>query len=162
MSSQDSPSIAGGWLGTYYYGGAQAWQPPCRFEATFAPLGSDGRFTGTILDDGPLGVANATGRQTGRNVDFTKVYVGPGGGASGLAPIEYEGTLSEDGRSVSGTWRIVSPGPGRGRRPQGHGTWEARRRWAEAAEPEAHPEEAGAQLELVGSVASASGTRGGK
>src|SRR5689334_10024354 len=128
MSSQDLPSIAGGWLGTYYYRVAHAWQPPCRFEATLSPLRSDGRFTGTILDDGPLGIADVTGTQTGRRVDFTKVYAGPGGGARRLAPIDYEGTLSEDGRSVSGTWRIEAPAPGQSRRPEVHGTWEAHRR----------------------------------
>jgi hypothetical protein len=159
MNSQDAPSITGGWLGTYYYVGAHAWQPACRFEATFAPLRSDGRFSGTILDDGPLGIANASGTQTGRHVGFTKVYVAPGGGARGLAPIDYEGTLSEDGRSVSGTWRIESAPSGQSRRPEVHGTWEAHRRWAEAAEPEAHPEETSARLELVGSAAPASATR---
>src|SRR5207245_357831 len=83
----DSQSIAGGWLGTYSYRGGRA--SPCRFEATFSRPDSDGRFSGNILDDGPLGAAAVTGVQKGRQVRFTKSYLRPSLGSGGAQPVEY-------------------------------------------------------------------------
>jgi hypothetical protein len=116
-------SIAGGWLGTYAYQG-----PPTRFEATFTPALGEGRFSGTILDDGRLGEANATGSQTGREVRFVKLYLRPG-----MAPVAYQGTLSEDGRTLTGTWRIGA---------DAQGIWDAHRLWSEAADNQTILEEA--------------------
>ncbi len=146
MSTQDT-SIAGGWLGTYEYRGAQAWQPPVRFEATFTLRGSGGRFAGTILDDCPLGEAGVSGAQHGLFVRFTKVYLRPDP-AGGTAPVEYEGTLSEDGRFLTGVWRLKIPHRGR-RAERLHGAWEAHRLWSETADAEARPESASAILEAV-------------
>lgn len=115
--SASEHTIAGGWLGTYAYGERAGRQPPVRFEATWA-AGDAGRFTGTVLDDGPLGEAHTDGMQSGRQVAFTKVYVNDA--SSLLHPIAYEGTLSEDGTQVTGTWRLGIA----------TGTWDARRLWS--------------------------------
>lgn len=108
-------AITGGWLGTYAYGGAEADRPPVRFEATWTMQGDGGRFTGPVLDDGPLGEASTDGMQTGRQVAFTKVYVAQS--SSLTHPIAYEGRLSEDGTTIAGTWRLSNIS----------GTWDARR-----------------------------------
>jgi hypothetical protein len=140
---EDFHSITGGWLGTYAYKGRAAGQKPVRFEATFTALGSEGRFTGTILDDGPLGEAGVTGAQDGRRVHFTKAYFRPSGYTE-TGPVLYEGTLSEDGRLLVGVWRLELPG-----HPSIQGVWDARRTWGAESETEALVEGAGA---LVGAL----------
>ena len=118
MSDSQNHSITGGWLGTYHYRGFLASNPPVRFEATLTAADA-GRFAGTILDDGGGGEARATGVQTGSQVVFTKVYTGPRHGY--VHPVEYEGTLSGDGKTMRGTWHIQAA----------RGVWEARRIWSE-------------------------------
>jgi hypothetical protein len=108
-------SLAGGWQGTYVYVDDPCHSPPVRFEATWTMQGDGGRFTGPVLDDGPLGQSETDGMQTGRQVAFTKVYVDQS--SSYTHPIAYEGTLSEDGMTVTGTWRLSTLS----------GTWDARR-----------------------------------
>lgn len=133
MVSGRAATIAGGWLGTYHYG-AETRQQSVRFEATFAEsLEGRGRFTGTILDDEPPGEADVNGTQTGRAVLFAKVYRPDS--AYDAPPIAYEGTLSEDGDRVTGTWSLQSPGT-RSRRARLTGTWEARRLWADESDAE--------------------------
>ncbi len=117
-------SLAGGWLGTYAYGGSSSRRPPVRFEATWTAHGDEGRFTGPVLDDGPLGEAQTDGMQTGRQVAFTKVYVNQS--SSITHPIAYEGTLSEDGTQITGTWRLSTLS----------GTWDAHRLWSHEANNE--------------------------
>jgi len=134
----ETHSIAGGWLGTYYY---DSHREPSRFEATFSPLGADGRFAGRILDDSLLGEASANnGVQTGRSISFVKVYIRPPRSHI-TAPVYYEGTLSEDGKTMAGTWRLTQ---------STHGTWEARRLWFEEAGEEALQESEAAESVLVG------------
>ena len=145
-------TIAGGWLGTYAYQGRYAGQPPERFEATFTLPDREGHFTGSVLDDGPMGAADVTdGLQAGLAVRFTKIYrtrqTEPG---NELLPIQYEGTLSEDGRFMRGLWMILPRA--RGRRVNSmriHGVWDAHRLWHEAEQEELQPEEEGALQELV-------------
>lgn len=86
-----------------------------RFEATWTMQNEEGRFTGIVLDDGPPGEAETNGMQTGRQVAFTKVYINQS--SSYTHPIAYEGTLSEDGTQIAGTWRLSTLS----------GTWDARR-----------------------------------
>lgn len=64
-------SVAGGWLGTYFYSGRLSRQEPVRFEATFT-VRSDGSFMGKILDDSDLGEAGVSGTQSALIVKFTK------------------------------------------------------------------------------------------
>ena len=117
-------TISGGWLGTYAYKGVLRRKPPVRFEATLAAPSESGRltggivFTGSILDDGGLGEADVRGEQSGLGVRFSKVYRTHKG-----SPVSYEGTLSEDGTTMSGTWRIGSTASG---------VWDARRAWSDS------------------------------
>lgn len=128
-------SITGGWLGAYYYD--NRLRPPVRFEATFTagPASGHGevesnvqRFGGSILDDeNGNGTAMVThGIQQGNFVRFVKVYAQP---APGLYPIQYVGTLSEDGRLMSGHWKLTLSESRRARGREITGTWEARRLW---------------------------------
>lgn len=128
-------TIGGGWLGTYAYDSTGDSQAPVRFEATWTVQGDGGRFLGPVLDDGPLGEATTDGMQTGRQVAFTKVYVERS--SSYTHPVAYEGTLSEDGTQVAGTWRLADLS----------GTWDARRAWSHEARTE-HAE-AGAEAGSV-------------
>ncbi len=151
-SNDSFATIAGGWLGTYAYQGRYASQPPERFEATFTRPDREGRFTGSILDDSPMGTADVTdGVQAGLHVRFTKIYrARHGGSGDELLPIQYEGALSEDGRFMQGVWEIVSRA--RGRRLKSlriHGVWDAHRMWNEMEESEMRPEEESAARELV-------------
>lgn len=113
----ESQTISGGWLGTYAYQGAQRPQSPVRFEATIKAPASDSRFTGTVLDDGGLGEADIRGEQSGQSLRFTKTYRKPG-----TPLISYEGMLSEDGQTMTGTWQIGSTA---------HGIWDAHRAWSD-------------------------------
>ncbi|WP_088890476.1 hypothetical protein [Leptolyngbya ohadii] len=98
--------ITGAWLGTYWQNGK-----PTRFEATFVQGGNT--LSGSILDDGMLGEAQLTGDLVGRRIQFTKQYI-----SSPNTPIQYTGTLSEDGNSMSGKWTIDK---------RHSGSWEAHR-----------------------------------
>ncbi|HVK03198.1 MAG TPA: hypothetical protein VM490_06965 [Armatimonadaceae bacterium] len=139
----DIPSVAGGWLGTYYYD--DRTRMPVRFEATLrleGEAGRGGRFGGTILDDGDLGEASVhKGVQDGLVVRFTKVYE-HANVWQGVVPVRYQGTLSEDGKRMTGNWQLSELHGGVGRRVRIGGTWEARRIWSaefeevEIGEPE--------------------------
>jgi hypothetical protein len=110
---QGQGTVGGGWLGTYAYA-VNARR--VRFEATFTEPDAEGRFAGTILDDGSMNEADVSGGQGGRGVRFSKTYK-----KKGLTPVSYEGTLSDDGRTMGGTWRIAN---------SAHGDWDARRLWS--------------------------------
>ena len=115
---REAGSVGGGWLGTYAYTGGQRAQPPVRFEATLTEPDGEGKFRGTILDDHGLGEAKVAGGQSGRGIRFSKRYH-----RRGQAPVSYEGTLADDGRTMQGTWRTVN---------ETYGVWDARRLWSEA------------------------------
>ncbi len=114
---QEQGSVGGGWLGTFAYKGALRKRPPVRFEATFTEPDGEGKFRGTILDDGGLGEASVAGGQSGRGIRFSKRYR-----RRGQVSVSYEGTLADDGRTMQGTWRIADIA---------HGVWDARRLWSE-------------------------------
>ena len=91
-------SIAGSWRGHYsYYNVPDAGSG---FEVIFIDDG--GALTGSVLDDCGLGEASLSGSFSFPSVKFTKVYF-----ARALAPIHYDGTMSEDGKTISGKWLIV-------------------------------------------------------
>ncbi len=113
----EAHTISGGWLGTYAYGGAGRSQSAVRFEATIAAPAGDDQFTGSILDDGKLGEADIRGEQSGLSFRFTKTYRQPGS-----PQIFYEGTLAEDGQTMTGTWRISRTA---------FGVWDAHRAWSD-------------------------------
>lgn len=132
MNHQETLRVDGGWLGTYYYK-PSANLPPVRFEATFRTH-SDGRLSGTILDDSTLGDANVSGTQNALIVHFTKAYV-----QSHNLPILYEGKLSEDGKWLRGKWVIREKLLGKIQVTL-EGTWEAFRLWAEEEETAQEPD----------------------
>lgn len=126
MSAQEQGqkwgSVGGGWLGTYAYRGVLRALPPVRFEATFSEPDGEGCFFGTILDDGPdewsIEEADISGGQSAHGLRFSETCR-----ASSNPAISYEGTLSDDSRTMQGTWRIAD---------EAHGVWEARRQWTES------------------------------
>ena len=118
MCDQKSDSIGGGWLGTYAYKGICRAKQPIRFEATFTDLVDNGAFSGTVLDDGDLGEADILGTHLGASVRFSKTYR-----KASLAVVSYEGRLSDDGQTITGTWQIFG-------KLQGNGSWDARRLWS--------------------------------
>ena len=123
-------SIQGGWLGTYCYLPSEQMEP-VRFEAHFDSI-EIGNFRGTVIDDGPLGEASVVGRQNGDQIAFMKTYIRSHPDYL-TAPIEYAGTMSEDGKYLSGTWALRWREFGLIPRLR-NGSWEARRMWMEEAE----------------------------
>ena len=137
----DDISIAGGWLGTYRWGGLHCLVPPVRFEASIVATGEG--FAGEILDAAFPGLALIDGCQRGREVRFTKTYTAASRVERTLSA-DYQGEISEDGRHLKGTWRIKIEG----RKINlftVHGSWEARRTWDENAEPNERSKAAGVE-----------------
>ena len=129
---------------------------PVRFEATLRLEGelSKGRFGGTILDDGNLGEASVRkGVQEGLIVRFTKVYA-HANARQGVVPVRYQGTLSEDGKRMTGNWQLSELHGAVGRRMRIGGTWEARRIWSAESEEQGEPE-----VEAVGREVATAGNR---
>ncbi len=105
MSDDGEPDISGAWDGVYTYTGRQQQMPAIRFQAVFAVPQEAGRFSGEITDENGFGEAEVAGTRDGRSLRFVKKYrltLYPR-----AFPISYEGTLSEDHLSISGTWLIV-------------------------------------------------------
>lgn len=127
-------ALGGGWLGTYAYKGRLQAQPPVRFDATFYQSDGGGSFFGTILDDGGLGEADMRGEQSGQGIRFAKDYR-----QSRMPLVSYEGTLSEDSRTMAGTWRIDRTA---------HGVWDARRTWSDSSLSAEDETEESAESEL--------------
>ena len=99
------PTVTGAWSGLYTYAD-HLRIPPVRFEAVFEAPASEGSFRGRITDADGIGEAEVTGSVEGRTLRFIKVY-----GRTvhrKPSPIQYKGTVSEDGLYLSGTWRIHS------------------------------------------------------
>lgn len=109
-------SIAGEWRGFYDY--HHRPDTGSGFNAFFTE--TSGRIEGTIVDDFAPGKATLTGSFVFPSVLFTKIYLKTGhqevervgDGVSivrtFLRPVEYEGSMSEDGKSMSGKWFISS------------------------------------------------------
>jgi hypothetical protein len=76
-------------------------------------------LSGNILDDGNLGEATITGEVIGRNVQFSKRYVGVSQGN-----ILYQGLLSEDENLMQGEWTLKMYSPVHGEITDS-GRWEA-------------------------------------
>lgn len=81
-----------------------------------------GQISGSVVDDVSLGRASIAGHFSFPKIEFTKVYSNQGeqteviqeGGKKYLLvtnsrhPIYYEGTMTEDGKTMNGTWSITS------------------------------------------------------
>ena len=101
--SAAAADLSGAWSGTYSEAGRET-----RFDLEFRNMG-DGRFTGHASEPDIYGLINGQrysaeisgqARANGA-VSFTKTYGGAGGF---LRTVRYDGQLSADGASVSGTW----------------------------------------------------------
>jgi hypothetical protein len=124
-------NIAGKWRGHYQYRGVP--DLGSGFNAFFSE--TSGQIDGTIVDDFAPGEASITGAFSFPSVHFTKVYLTPIQEyivdqqaekttvyrSSYAEPIEYEGSMSADGKNMSGTWTINGP------TGSGAGTWTAYR-----------------------------------
>lgn len=124
-------SIAGEWRGHYDYYGMP--DKGCGFNAFISE--HSGRLEGTIVDDYSPGKASLSGSFSYPSILFTKVYSKSGHFSelekqgdqtfitfySFLEPIEYEGTMTEDGKTMSGKWLI------NGKQSTAAGTWTAYR-----------------------------------
>ena len=106
MSECSANNVSGTWFGNYYYSDLSR---SCGFEAAFVQQGVS--LEGSILDDSGLGEANVAGTFTGGKIDFSKVYHN-----REYQPVSYMGVISDDGKSLSGAWRIGT---------LLHGTWKA-------------------------------------
>jgi len=106
--------IAGEWRGHYVH----LKRPGDSFTAFISESG--GQIEGTVIDDSGPGPATLTGSFSFPGVVFTKVYNRPGVvrdvekiGEQTIVtvrtyfhPIEYEGSMSDDGKTMRGTWVI--------------------------------------------------------
>jgi hypothetical protein len=107
-------NLTGTWLGTY-------WQEdiPTRFEMVIVQGGNV--LSGNILDDDSQREATITGEAIGRNVQFSKRYVG-----ISQVNILYQGLLSEDENLMQGEWILQMSSPTYGEMTDS-GRWEATR-----------------------------------
>lgn len=104
MADDKNVGLSGSWFGNYYYSSATT---AYGFEAVF--IESNGAISGNILDMNTLGEANVVGTFACPQVGFTKIYY-----KSNHAPVKYDGTLSADGKTMTGTWQIP---------PMARGNW---------------------------------------
>ena len=100
--SSNKNNLSGSWLGNYYY---ESSAQPFGFEAVFAEM--NGNVEGSILDDGKLGEALVIGTFADPLLTFSKKY-----GNSALEVVSYEGTISDEGKKLSGTWQIKTAAKG--------------------------------------------------
>lgn len=99
MKNGTSYSIQGNWQGRYFY---KTRAEAFAFEAVFIEI--NGRVEGNILDAGRLGEAVVAGTFGYPSLEFTKRYYQETRGG----PVRYRGTMSEDGKMLSGTWQLAS------------------------------------------------------
>src|SRR5690606_33550334 len=85
------------WMGHYAY--SNPGMEGSRFEAHFTEAG--GRLEGTIQDECVLGEALIFGSLSHPAITFTKIYRD-----NRYAPIHYSGTVSDDCKSMRGSWNI--------------------------------------------------------
>jgi hypothetical protein len=134
MAGQSDHTVTGTWLGNYYY---SRTADAHGFEAVFVQSGT--QIEGSILDDGQLGEAHVAGSFSGSQLQFCKIY-----NSKARNPVKYEGTLSEDGKSIVGHWKISG---------DCHGSWRA---WRLDDEKVPETEETNIEVEPVHKVATAS------
>ncbi|CAN5404633.1 hypothetical protein BH10CYA1_BH10CYA1_00830 [soil metagenome] len=105
-----SHKIDGKWRGHYTY--SANTDLGSSFDADFEDL--EGALSGEIVDDEWLGAAVIVGSFSFPDVQFTKQYT-----TIKVPSIDYKGTMSNDGKTMSGKWVIT--------RPASRGTWHAYR-----------------------------------
>jgi hypothetical protein len=128
--------ITGNWRGHYTYSARP--DDGGNFDAIFTE--KDGNLKGEIRDEGILGHAVVSGTFVFPDVNFTKTYF-----TRGLEPIQYVGTMSGDGKTMTGRWTI-QPHTGA---PPLKGTWMAHRTDNEEKKKEKQAEQQRQNLENV-------------
>lgn len=126
-------NLTGHWSGEFVY--PRQGGPTTPFLATIRDDG--GRLSGTIIEPdnirgGSTIAAHVVGLRHGSSVDFTKSY-GPAPPAGYENPVDYVGSVSSDGNTITGVWSLLTM----------DGSFEMRR---EAAAGEEAEEEAEAAL----------------
>lgn len=109
-------NLTGDWSGEFMYPLHSG--PTTPFLATI--VDDAGRVAGSIIEPdtvsgGPTVTAVLSGHRSGSSVDFTKRYLCPPYGYEN--PVDYVGSLSEDGNTVTGVWSLL----------EADGTFEMRR-----------------------------------
>lgn len=149
--------IAGEWRGRYQYSHSPIPNRGCAFTA-FVYERADNAIDGTIIDDSDHPSASLSGTFAFPSVQFTKQYSKSGQthevekqgkyvihvvGTYG-PPVAYVGSMSDDGKSMSGTWSISLQIDDSGASMMTEGTWIAYR-----AEEEETTKEATTKTEKV-------------
>jgi len=142
--------IEGEWRGRYQYSHSPIPNRGCGFTA-FVHERPDKTIDGTIIDDSEHPSASFSGSFSFPSVQFTKQYSKPGQtheiekqgkqiihvfGQYG-PPVDYVGSMSDDGKSMSGTWTIYAQNEETGRIMSSSGTWIAYRLEEEESKKEA-------------------------
>jgi hypothetical protein len=124
-------SITGRWRGHYQY--RKSPDDGCSFTASITE--SCGLIEGIVEDDSWTGEASILGSFSFPSVQFTKVYLNVDmvkhvekrsdrtimTVRTNSEPIHYEGTMTADGKTLNGTWKIT------GENVKVDGTWTAYR-----------------------------------
>ena len=100
--------VSGFWTGEYAYDSVKGLK--VEFKAglvqTGAILSGDTTEENTFADQcGQILIAELFGKVSGQNVSFTKAYKN---GPPGQEKILYQGSISDDGSLITGTWTIMS------------------------------------------------------
>ena len=100
--------VSGFWTGEYAYDSVKGLK--VEFKAglvqTGAILSGDTTEENTFADQcGQILIAELFGKVSAQNVSFTKAYKN---GPPGQEKILYQGSISDDGSLITGTWTIMS------------------------------------------------------
>ena len=99
-------NLSGQWSGEYAYPGQAG--PVTPFLALIEDHG--GRVSGTIIEpntiEGGTLEAELVGTHNGNSIDFTKTYA-PRASRHYDNPVDYVGSVSEDGALIRGVWSLL-------------------------------------------------------
>lgn len=100
--------VTGFWTGDYAYDAGKGLT--VQFKADLKQIGAiisgDTTEENTFADQcGKILIAELFGKVSGQYVSFTKAYTN---GPPGQEKILYQGSISDDGRLITGTWTMMS------------------------------------------------------
>jgi len=101
-------NVSGFWTGEYTY--SQLNDSPVSFQTELKQVAA--LVEGTITEQntfdeqaGQILIAELFGKVSGNNISFTKTY---SNSPMGKDKVLYSGTVSEDGNTITGEWKIFS------------------------------------------------------
>ena len=100
--------VSGFWTGEYAYDSVKGLKVEFKADLvqTGAILSGDTTEENTFADQcGQILIAELFGKVSAQNVSFTKAYKN---GPTGQEKILYQGSISDDGSLITGTWTIMS------------------------------------------------------